>query len=158
MFNYHGEPVDLAKLSAWPVASVSIAGISACSDEPTDFAVPTGRRSASVKAAEAIESAGQQQPWWYRLLIPSDSGTVVTLGERATSESALHEDAVASMEDEESSTSRHAKLSAEDIDAARQVWSRTQRGTCIQLGTKIDQHADLVYVTVVGKRSDDWEA
>eukprot|EP00443_Scrippsiella_acuminata_P080213 CAMPEP_0115448408 /NCGR_PEP_ID=MMETSP0271-20121206/40473_1 /TAXON_ID=71861 /ORGANISM="Scrippsiella trochoidea, Strain CCMP3099" /LENGTH=179 /DNA_ID=CAMNT_0002874523 /DNA_START=26 /DNA_END=565 /DNA_ORIENTATION=- len=143
MFNCYGEPVDLAQLNSWPLASVSQAGMIDCHDELEDLAQqgesPSAVASKADHSAKAEASAleGERQPWWYRLLVPSDSGTVASLGQYATASVTAGAGDAADTQGEEAAT-----LQALEVALAKE-----------KISTKID----LECAVVVGKSMSDWE-
>mmetsp|Transcript_41733 Transcript_41733/g.104884 ORF Transcript_41733/g.104884 Transcript_41733/m.104884 type:complete len:180 (-) Transcript_41733:405-944(-) len=143
MFNCYGEPVDLAQLNNCPLASMRLGDVFDCHDEPADLAqqgesasMPGSKAEHSAKA-EAFAFEGERQPWWYRLLVPSDSGTVASLGQYATASVTAGAGDAADTQGEEAAT-----LQALEVALAKE-----------KISTKID----LECAVVVGKSMSDWE-
>jgi len=143
MFNCHGELVDLAQINNCPLASMSKAGMFNCRGEPVDFMQNDDAPfSATCKAeqsqvAEESASEGEREPWWYRLLVPSDSGTVATLGLYAPAD--------------------FASESAAADDAGEQVSASQAQQKVADANSKIITKFNLECATVVGKSILDWE-
>jgi len=144
MFNCYGEPVDLAQLNNCPLASMRLGDVFDCHDEPADLAqqgesasMPGSKAEHSAKA-EAFAFEGERQPWWYRLLVPADSGTVASLGQYATADVVRDIGDAADVGDEDA-----LALHSLEVGTAKQ--------------NKISANLNLEYATVVGKSMLDWE-
>jgi len=142
MFNCYGEPVDLAQLNNWQPASMSGAGKISCHSKSLDLtqhadeSSARGRKTDQLEVADGSAPEVKQQPWWYRLLVPSDSGAVATLGGYATADV----------------TTGCSADDAEDEDA---LASKARELVVAKPKTNIK--FDFDHVTVVGKSILDWE-